>query len=373
MYLDELDSYRYQLSHGNLIDGSLFWVQELYYTHEVEKRITFDPLIWLASHIKGLCDKPEFIKLYNRSKVPHAMFLHNLPLTSAGFVYYEHKVNICKVALVERDCKGVDFDPKGYYSIYNEQIEHYFSYEKKSTCRTNEEKACVFYICYGYHKGFELKPIDALKYIASHPELIAKFATDKEAGMKHYYEHKWPITFEPLSYVASHLEKLKDMVACDGSVDEERVAKHFIRNKAGPLAFDHWLYLANNHQRIRKILRTMGKPGERHTDYDVILLTRREIARDYIKKKGKSRYNAFVPAVFVKRYIDDDNCVNYHKSLSLETAAEHFVKYYVISERVRYEASVLYRVVSFAQRRVADSLRQIPYNAARYIVEVRLI
>jgi len=73
-----------------------------------------------------------------------------------------------------------------------------------------------------------LSDLDALRYIASQPDLIAAFGADAAKGRSHY--ETWgikegrKITFEPLNYTASH----PDLMAAFG-IDETKAATHYIQ------------------------------------------------------------------------------------------------------------------------------------------------
>ncbi len=73
-----------------------------------------------------------------------------------------------------------------------------------------------------------LSDLDALRYIASQPDLIAAFGADASKGRSHY--ETWgikegrKITFEPLNYTASH----PDLMAAFG-IDETKAVTHYIQ------------------------------------------------------------------------------------------------------------------------------------------------
>jgi serine protease len=73
-----------------------------------------------------------------------------------------------------------------------------------------------------------LSDIDSLRYIASHPDLIAAFGADPAKGRSHY--EAWgikegrKITFEPLNYTASN----PDLIGAFG-IDETKAATHYIQ------------------------------------------------------------------------------------------------------------------------------------------------
>jgi subtilisin family serine protease len=91
-----------------------------------------------------------------------------------------------------------------------------------------------------------LSDLDALRYIASHPDLIAAFGSDAAKGRSHY--EQWgikegrKITFVPLNYTASH----PDLIAAFG-VDETKAVSHYIQagfKEERKVTFDPSVYLA---------------------------------------------------------------------------------------------------------------------------------
>jgi hypothetical protein len=129
--------------------------------------------------------------------------------------------------------------------------------------------------------------------------------------------------------------------------------------------------LANNPKRIIKLLDKIK--NELRYEYDVYKLTKRNIAKEFVRKNGKSKNNTFSAVKFVKRYIDDQIYVNRDNKLSIKNAAEYFAKYYVISAKIRYECSWKYKVAVFLKARVVDSLKQVPFHAVKYVAETRVI
>lgn len=51
---------------------------------------------------------------------------------------------------------------------------------------------------------FYISPADALRYIASHPDLIQEFGADVEKGQEHYAQNARKITFNPIAYLNSY-------------------------------------------------------------------------------------------------------------------------------------------------------------------------
>ncbi|MBM4233163.1 MAG: choice-of-anchor D domain-containing protein [Gammaproteobacteria bacterium] len=72
-----------------------------------------------------------------------------------------------------------------------------------------------------------LSDLDALRYIASHPDLIVTFGPNVSRGRQHYLDWGFSegrrITFEPLRYIATH----PDLIEAFGT-DETRATRHFI-------------------------------------------------------------------------------------------------------------------------------------------------
>lgn len=381
--MDKLNILKFLLSDINRIPldkpSSLFEGQKMYY--ESDMILNFNPLLWFSKNINNLIQNNVIQLLFKQLRYPVGMLHENNALMKEGYITEEHQVNICNLAILGVQKKYIVveefFDPLFYFYLYHNQIEHYFSYLEVGDL-TNEDKACMFYCCYGYFCNLHFVSINPLQYIASYPELITTFGIDETNGAMHFFQHGNLIKFDPIVYVASNFNDstVKEFVNCIGIVDEQRAIKHYIRkgfsDKLKHDSFDEWKYLANNPQRICKVLRK-NVNNKKKIEYDVFMLTKRNIAADFIKKKGKQKTNVFDSVKFVKRYIDDNEYVNKNKKLSIENAAEYFVKYYVISEKIRYESSLLYQLSLFLQNRAIDSAKQIPYNATRYIVETKFL
>ena len=94
-----------------------------------------------------------------------------------------------------------------------------------------------------------LSDIDALRYIASHSDLIAAFGDDAVKGRLHF--EQWGaregrrITFDPLIYTASH----PDLIMAFGA-DEEKAARHYInagfKEQRATALFDPLRYTASH-------------------------------------------------------------------------------------------------------------------------------
>jgi hypothetical protein len=124
-------------------------------------------------------------------------------------------------------------------------------------------------VCFGSTVGRaqtgQLSDLDALRYIASHPDLIAAFGTDAAKGRAHY--EQWgikegrKITFEPLNYTASHA----DLIGAFG-VDETKSVKHYIQfgfKEGRQTTFNALRYVAS-HPDLIDAFGADGAKGARH-------------------------------------------------------------------------------------------------------------
>lgn len=261
-----------------------------------------------------------------------------------------------------------NFNFKAYYTLYKEYI------DLRSNFVSNEDnlepKICKFYIEYGFWNNMFFKPINGLYYIASNLDLIEEVRLDKTLALKQYFEKGMyegkTITFNPYTYVASNIERLKDFILIDDIMVEE-ATKHYVLS--GFLlnlkhdSFDHYLYLANNPYRIRKILKTKDKK----INWDFFKLSQSTVAKDYIRYYGNSRKRIFDPSEFVKKYIRDKD-VNFDNKLCLENAKIYFVRGYVLHKHVRAGLSSFRMFQRFLQNRLRDTVNQVPFNVARMIV-----
>lgn len=262
------------------------------------------------------------------------------------------------------------FNYKAYYTIYKETIDFRDKFVNKEDYSL-EQKVCLFYIEYGFWNGLFFKPVNGLEYIASNLDLIEEVRLDQHLALKHYftkgmYECK-TITFNPYSYIASNIERLKDFILIDKILTEE-ATKHYILN--GVLlnmkydTFDHFNYLANNPYRIRKIL----KEGDGNIKWDFYRLTNSAVSKDYIRYHVNSRKRIFDPSEFVKKFINDKS-INFDNNLSITNAAEYFVRAYVKFKYVRKSLSSFQMFQRFISNRLYDAVNQVPFNVARMIVQ----
>jgi hypothetical protein len=234
---------------------------------------------------------------------------------------------------------------------------------------------------YGYWNNLTLTPINGLIYIASDHTLIKKYGTYTNNALCEYYNLSIvpKLTFCPFTYGASNFEKLKLLVSLcknitiDYDTNEDRLAKHYIRNgfldKLSTNSFDKYVYLANNYKRIKSLM-PRNKNGK--VIWDLYSLSRKTVACDFLKRGSKSFKNKFDCIKFVKEFIDDEY-VNASKKLSIDNAHEYFVTYYVLSKNVRYKTSFLSKILQFATDRTTDTMKQIPLNATRFMIETKCL
>lgn len=110
-----------------------------------------------------------------------------------------------------------------------------------------------------------LSDLDALRYIASQPDLIAAFGANAADGRNHY--ETWGIkegrriTFEPLNYIASH----PDLIAAFG-VNETKAVTHYIQwgfKEKRQITFNPLNYIASHADLISAFGADVAK-GARH-------------------------------------------------------------------------------------------------------------
>lgn len=381
--MNNLETLKYIASYPILYDKSvsqselLYKAQHEFYSGGLQngQYISFDPLLWLATHLNELNLSGKLKLLKKDSITPHSVIYDNLPIISNYTVCNSMLANITQIALSMNTTTELSFSSHNYYNLHVLQIERYIELINTDVVLENTTKAHLFYICYGYWNNILLEPPNVLAYICSSGELIEKFNDDEHQGSLHFYNIGYPLTFNPILYVASNfnnVEALKQCVNCKGDINIERVCRHYIKygykDRLQVDSFDYWSYLANNHKRIKKLLKKIQKT--KNIDYDFVRLTPDLIAQDYIRRKGKCRYDVFNAVQFVKTYVDDKD-INEDKKLTIENAAKYFIKYYVLLSKVRYHVSFKYKVVLFLKGRIVDSFKQIPFNATRFIVETR--
>jgi len=129
---------------------------------------------------------------------------------------YSTLINIENVKFIDTTIT-LQFDALKYIASYPDLI---------AVFGTNEKAAETHYITSGFYEG-RSTAFDALKYIASYPDLIAVFGTNERAAEAHYitsgfYEGRSAV-FDALKYIASY----PDLVVAFGS-DERAAVTHYI-------------------------------------------------------------------------------------------------------------------------------------------------
>ena len=262
-----------------------------------------------------------------------------------------------------------NFNFNAYYTLYKESIDFYTEFNRNND-NNRESFVCKFYIEYGYWNNMFFKPINGLCYIASNLDLIEKVRLDKNLALQHYFETGMNegkiISFNPYTYVASNIDRLKDFIFTNDIMTEE-ATKHYILSgfilNIKYDSFDHYLYLANNPYRIKKILKGRNKV----VIWDFFKLTQSTVAKDYIRYYGNARKRIFDSSEFVKKYIRDKD-VNFDNKLCLDNAKMYFVRGYVLYKHVRNNLSSLNMFRRFVGNRMKDAVNQVPFNVARMIV-----
>ncbi len=176
-----------------------------------------------------------------------------------------------------------------------------------------------------------LSDSDALKYIASQPDLIEAFGADAAKGRAHY--EQWGaregrrITFDPLIYVASH----PDLILAFGADQEENATKHYInhgyRERRVTAAFDPLRYTASHGD----LLLFVG--------FDTVAATRNYIMFGY----AEGRQTTFDGLAYIASHGD---LIDAFKTDVL-AAINHYIRYgYREGRRITFDA--LAYIASFA-------------------------
>lgn len=362
-------------------DEDLFKAQQIYYSSEIHN-IWFEPLVWLCTNAKYFFSKCKLVYTSKNDRTPCSAFYNDECVFHNNLMKQSSLNVICKF-FIENKCTHSSwcFDSSYYYSIYHEHIDLFE--EVYNIHHTNPQKindpTKLFYIMYGYWNNLHLKSVNGLVYIASNPSLrIEKYGVYTNNALKTYYaeENKSKLTFEPFTYAASNHEKVKLLLeTCKLCMHEngDRLTKHYIRTgyeeKLSVNSFNKWNYLANNYKRIRALM-PRNKNGK--VIWDLYALSSEKVAQDFLKKMHKVNKNCFDEVKFVKTYIDNEY-VNTSRKLSIENASKYFVIYYVLCKQVRYESTYMSKFLDFVQGRAIDTMKQIPLNASRFVIETKCL
>lgn len=340
---------------------------------------TFYPELFIASNVKELLvgENTTIIKGSNKY-VPYQLFYQYKGVEYMIINKYiidescRNSITQLFLHMIKDDDVQMNFDYSAYYALYNENIEFRWKFYRKNENDTDDiiQKTCLFYVEYGYwHKMF-FKPINGLLYIASYPELIKSIKVDIHQGLYHYFTvgvlEKHVVKFNPYMYIASNIDKLKDLVDKE-TIKIDEATKHYILNgfyqglKTDD--FDCFLYLANNPKRIRELLKV-----DEEIVWDFSRLTPTVVCEDYLKHYSYAKRRKFDHAEFVQNYVGVKD-INFDRKLNIDNAAYYFVRGYTCSKCLRKTLSSWGKFKTFLYYRSFDSLKQIPLNLTRFILQ----
>jgi len=333
------------------------------YTLGLDREITFNPMQWLCNNIKSIHTNPESSVLLNTKsniECPKEFSFKDISLISNSVVNEE---NVCLVYIKYREELSTDctFDSELYYCHFHELI-------------GEKTKTFSFYSEYGYWYGLETPAFTGLTYIASYIEKINTIGVDETKAKIDFYENPKPIIFCPYVYIANNYENLEHFVNCIGEIDTLRVTKHYIRKghkeKRSILKFDKYTYLSNHPSRITEIC--LNKKGK--IDYSVLKLSTTNVAKNFIKHKGKQT-KLFDKVKFTKVFVDDisKKGVNCDNKLCLENASEYFVNFFVKRKKVRHTTKNMYKILKFIYERLKDAPKTMPYSLLSYIIQIKYL
>lgn len=371
----------YDLDYG-ITDTDLYYAQVRYY-NEKKSTIEFDPLLWLCKHLEAFYKDCKIIYANHNDQTPCSVFYkekcfyhdgtmkqHSLSIICEFYIENKYKSDSCTPAFYVHD----------YYALHYEMIDKFdsiYTLHKSNTTHIHDSIK-LFYIMYGYWNNITLQPVNGLQITASNPTMIQKYGVLSNKSLEEYYKTKEikKLIFCPFRYAASNIEKVEHIIStCKMCILEQsdRLTKHYIRNgyneKLNINSFNKYTYLANNYKRIRMLMKK-NKNGK--TIWDIHRLTSQNVALDYLKRRHKTKKNVFNEVAFVKEYVDHE-FVNKSKKLCIENAAEYFVTYYVLNKDVRYNTTMLSKVLDFIQGRTVDTMKQIPLNASRFLIESKCL
>lgn len=385
--MDKLEILKYICEHDldyGIDDSELYKAQMHYYKNHATigtTTETFDPLEWLCNNASEFFKECKIIYTNNDDKTPISVFYQDKCIFHNGMMKKKSLTVVCEFYITHKYTKtSWGFDRRTYYALYHNIIDKFDKIYRlhKYSASCIEDPTLLFYILYGFWNNVTLKPIDGYIFIASEPNLIEKYTTYVNTALSEYYSNNLTVklTFCPFTYAASNHEKLSIMLSnCKLCINEDgqRFTKHYIRNgyadKLCTNSFDKWTYLANNYKRIRAL---MPRNAKNKIIWDLYSLTNDKVAADYLKRIEKTQKNVFNEIQFVKTYIDDEY-VNKSRKLNIENAAEYFVTYYVLHKTVRYNMTLVSKILSFLQGRAIDTMKQIPLNASRFVIETKFL
>lgn len=389
--MNHLSILKYICSYDDVPKGidnnSLLIAQEHYY--KSPRPIIFDPLNWFCFNLKDIIEHIKCIYTDYEETKPCSILFNGKTIFHNNLIKEKALETICELYITKfPETKNYEneFDSNNFYMQYFQQIElfwqFYGPYYEQDTF--DKYKPYCFFIIYGYWYDLHPSYLEPNVLLASNPFLIQDYTS--ETILEHYYSNKEifnkTLQFCPLTYLATHIENHKIMETfvsknCSYCIFPNlRILRHYIRHgyseKLSYNGFNHMNFLANNHTKIKNLMKR-NKHGK--IVWDLYNLTNDKIAREYLKLKVKSKkikQNNFDPIKFLKAYIDD-NIVNKNRKLNVENAAEYFVKYYVLSKYLRYKTTYTSKCMDFIQGRAVDSMKQIPLNASRFLIEAKCL
>lgn len=348
-------------------NNNVFSIQQKYFT-KYEQTI-YNECVWLASRAHEIFPQCEILKIGKLMPVT-VIYKHNKKPFVLIKEYKLQRLQLLKL-----------IDEIGDYSygdcIFNEVSFKFFHKNIIENYCKDKIDVAQFYCEYGYWNNLEIEIVNPFKLIASNELLLKNTSIDNlkdvKTAMKDFFNNKcsYNYNFNPYVYIASDYEELKQFVNCIGNINEDRVIKHYIRNPNKKIIqFDIWEYLANN---IKRLPELMIKSESGKILWDIHRVTPENVAKIFVKHKGKCNHGVFKDCEFVKAYVDDFEFVNTDRKLSLENAPEYFVKTYVKYEEIRHKFTLWYRFLVFLQARIFDSVKQVPFNATRFLIESKCI
>ena len=383
--MNEDDILKYIASNDELLQScnNLFEGQSKIFSGENNYIENFSPYLFIASNITDFF-KSEHIDISYNIKRKHPL----LPL-KITYKYKENYYNLIENGRIEdihsitklyidlkknKENVKYDFNYKAYYALYNEYINHRYTYVLNDYCKDTLTKTCCYFVEYGFWNNMYLKCIDGLKYIASYPDLINTLRNDEKGGLKHYFDTGLNegriITFSPEVYILSNIDKLKDLLDTKKIKYKEAIS-HYIMNgyyqNFNIDTFDHFEYLANNPKRIRFLL---TKNNE--LIWDLNKLIKSVVAHDYLINFPNIKKRKFDKIDFIKRYIGDRK-INFDNNLSLNNASYYFVKAYVCHKSLRKTLTSWSKFRKFLQNRIEDLLKQVPLNFTKFVVQNKFL
>lgn len=359
--------------------------QQHYFENGMPQTFDFCPVMFLCKNAKKILvgSQTTIFKNKRYPKIPYALYYeyegikYKIINESRVAQNEENIITELYLRMIQNQELDIDFDFRGYYSIYNEYIEFREKYILNKVNDDVRHKTCLFYVEYGFWEQMYFTNVNGLLYIASNKELIKRFRNDENSALFHYFNeglnNGLVIDFKPCVYIASNMDKLKDHV--EGFAIKEREATlHYIYNgyfqNLSIDDFDHFNYLANNPKRIRYILKVDSNNSTTY-GWDLNKLVKSVVAKDYLCNYKFVKKRKFDSAEFVRKYIGNED-INFDRRLNLDNASYYFVRGYVENKQLRKTLSAWNKCKSFFYNRFLDSLKQVPINITKIIIQNKL-